>query len=252
MALGSPPDVPQRLAELKAEAALEFARRSAPAPSPYPPAAPKQDLPAWIRPARRILIVGLLVALPFLVLVRGSVYFYAQRGWPSWFALVGAGAATLVVVGVYGAWLARRFTGRARFTAMVQWVALPLVLGFCGRALLYVSRSHAKADAVRAEYRATHPLLRVALSTLVLANRDLLITDLARVPADYPRMGLPVNDGTLHYRQRDGWAHAVDLRTNGRGEVVNRLVELYFRVMGFRTLRHVGTADHLHVELPIQ
>jgi hypothetical protein len=64
-------------------------------------------------------------------------------------------------------------------------------------------------------------------------------------------MGLPVNDGTLHYRQRDGWAHAVDLRTNGRGEVVNRLVELYFRVMGFRTLRHVGTADHLHVELPL-
>ncbi len=249
MALVAPPDVPHRLAELKAEAALEFARRSAPLPSPA--ADPTPGAPAWIRPTQRILTVGLLVALPFLVLVRGSVYFYSQRGWPGWLALVGAGAATLVVVGVYGAWLARRFTGRARFSGVVQWVALPLVLGYCGHALLYISRSHAKADGVREEYRATHPLLRVALSTLVLANRDLLITNLARVPADYSRMGLPVNDGTLHYRQRDGWAHAVDLRTNGRGEIVNRLVQLYFRVMGFRTLRHVGTADHLHVELPL-
>jgi hypothetical protein len=85
----------------------------------------------------------------------------------------------------------------------------------------------------------------------MLANHDLLITDLARVPLDYPRMGLPVNNATLHYRQRDGWAHAVDLQTNGRGAIVNRLVQVYFHVMGFRTLRHVGTADHLHVELPL-
>jgi len=55
----------------------------------------------------------------------------------------------------------------------------------------------------------------------------------------------------LHARQRDGWAHAVDLRTIGRSAIVNLLVEWYFRAMGFRTLRHVGTADHLHVELPI-
>jgi len=28
-------------------------------------------------------------------------------------------------------------------------------------------------------------------------------------------------------------------------------MQLYFHLMGFRTLRHVGTADHLHVELPL-
>jgi len=33
--------------------------------------------------------------------------------------------------------------------------------------------------------------------------------------------------------------------------VKNRLVQLYFWCLGFGTLRHVGTADHLHVELPV-
>jgi len=34
--------------------------------------------------------------------------------------------------------------------------------------------------------------------------------------------------------------------------VRNRLVQAYFWSMGFATLRHVGTADHLHVELPLR
>jgi hypothetical protein len=29
-------------------------------------------------------------------------------------------------------------------------------------------------------------------------------------------------------------------------------VQAYFWVMGFDTVRHVGTADHLHVELPLR
>ena len=54
---------------------------------------------------------------------------------------------------------------------------------------------------------------------------------------------------SLHYVQEDGYIHAVDLRTRGRGEVTNRLVQLYFWTVGLGTLRHVGTSDHLHVEL---
>jgi hypothetical protein len=49
--------------------------------------------------------------------------------------------------------------------------------------------------------------------------------------------------------QEDGYAYAVDIRTLGRPEWRTRLVSLYFRAMGFGTLRHVGTADHLHVYL---
>ena len=39
----------------------------------------------------------------------------------------------------------------------------------------------------------------------------IVMTDAFRVPADYARMGLPVNDRTMHYRQKTGWVHAVDL-----------------------------------------
>jgi hypothetical protein len=104
---------------------------------------------------------------------------------------------------------------------------------------------------VRGYYASLHPVLRLALSTAMLADRDLVITDLARRPEDYPAMGLAANDGSLHYVQRDGWAHAADLRTAGRSEIASRLLQLYFWSMGFATLRHVGTADHLHVELPL-
>ncbi|MGH7644340.1 MAG: hypothetical protein ACREMR_02015, partial [Gemmatimonadales bacterium] len=153
-------------------------------------------------------------------------------------------------VTLYGGWLSRRVTGRARLALVARWVALPLVLCWCGYTLVYVASVNAKSEAVRAGYTATHPLLRVALATLILADGDLVITDLRRAPEDYPRMGLPVNDGTRHYRQADGWAHAVDLRTIGRGEGQNRLVQVSFELMGFTTLRHTGTADHLHVQLP--
>jgi hypothetical protein len=43
----------------------------------------------------------------------------------------------------------------------------------------------------------------------------------------------------------------MDLRTKGRSQARNALTVAYFRIMGFRSLRHVGTADHLHVSLPV-
>src|SRR5439155_146962 len=101
----------------------------------------------------------------------------------------------------------------------------------------------------RAYSRSVHPLLRLALSTAILVDRDILITDTGRLPDDYARMGLLTNTRSRHYKQADGWIHAVDLRTTGRGVIKNRGVQFYFWLMGFDARRHVGTADHLHVEL---
>ena len=84
---------------------------------------------------------------------------------------------------------------------------------------------------------------------LALADRDVIITDMARRLPDYPKMGLRVLERSRHLRQPDGYAHALDLRTAGRGIIRNGLTQLYFELMGFETLRHEGTADHLHVEL---
>ena len=202
-----------------------------------------------------VLKIVLIIALPFGVLVRGSVFIYQHGQTPVWVAVLTAAFLTGGVVTAYAVWLARKFTnrggrgGRALVMPLAKWVALPLVVFYCSYSLLYLASVNAKSEPVRAYYRAVHPLLRLALSTLILVDRDMLITDSGRQPEDYGRMGLPTNNRTRHYKQADGWIHAVDLRTTGRGAIKNRGVQLYFWMMGFDTRRHIGTADHLHVEL---
>ena len=94
-----------------------------------------------------------------------------------------------------------------------------------------------------------HPVLRLAVSTLIHLDKEIIITDSDRMPEDYRAMGLKTIKNSLHYRQSTGYSHALDLRTMNRPEWKNILVQNFFRVMGFRTLRHSGTADHLHVSL---
>jgi hypothetical protein len=237
------------LEQLRAEVDREWRATRRPAPSPASVAPPRSGLGRAVLVA--VLRVAVILLLPFVVLVRSSVFLYARRGAPTWLALACGALLALFVVTVYAAWLSHRLSGRARVGVMAKWVAGPLVVAYCGYALLYLSALHAKSPVVQAEYRAVHPLLRIAVATLTLADRGLVITDLERVPADYPAMGLPVYDGSLHYVQADGWAHAMDLRTSGRSMIANGMRQLYFAAMGFGTLRHVGTADHLHVELAL-
>ena len=190
-----------------------------------------------------------LVALPFLVYVRAAVYAYRHGAHP-WIAILISAILTFGIVSGCVILIARRFRRRARVPTVVKWAALPVVFTWCVYAAFYLSRVNVKSDDVRAYYSAVNPILRVALSTIVLVDPDLVVTDMGRVRKDYRRMKLPVNDRTKHYRQADGYVHAVDLRTRGRGAIRNRVVQLYFWAMGFSTLRHVGTADHLHVQLP--
>jgi hypothetical protein len=236
----------ERLAKLRREAQQEWKRRL------------KQRTREKIGPRewRRLgtaLFQGLLrlvaiVALPFIVLVRGAVFFYEHGHVPTWLALLVAALLTIGLVTLYASWLLRTLTGRKPVLLLAKWVALPLVVFYCGFSLLYLSRVNAKPD-VRAYYTTVHPLLRLALSTWILVDDRLVVTDMRRAREDYARMRLPVNETSLHYRQADGWVHAVDLRTTNRGWFRNRLVQVYFWMMGFDTLRHVGTADHLHVAL---
>ncbi|HET9387556.1 MAG TPA: hypothetical protein VFO67_20645 [Gemmatimonadales bacterium] len=199
--------------------------------------------------------IGLIIVLPFGVLVRGSVFIYEHGHTPVWVAVLTAAFLTAGVITAYAVWLARKFTkaggrsGRGLIVPVAKWVALPLVVFYCGYSLLYLASVNAKSAPVRAYYHSVHPLMRLALSTLVLIDRDMIITDMGRLPEDYAKMGLPTNTRTRHYKQADGWIHAVDLRTTGRGAIKNRGVQFYFWAMGFDTRRHVGTADHLHVEL---
>lgn len=238
--------------DLKLEVLGDWARiESRITGQPAPGAARRPaDLAAALATAAAQLVV--LAVLPFLALVRVASFLYLHHHASPWLALAAGAGCTLALVTAYAAWVSHRLTGRVRLLALARRVALPLVVAYCGYALIYLSSGNAKSDRVRSYYTSLHPLLRVALSTWILVDRDLLITDLTRRPADYPAMGLPVSDGSLHYVQRDGYAHAVDLRTEGRSGVKNRVVQAYFWSMGFATLRHLGTADHVHVELPVR
>ena len=209
---------------------------------------------AWTtaRVVRAVTIAVVTAVLPLVALVRLSSWFYLRLDWPTWGAMGGAITVTVLLVTASAAWFSHRLTGKARLGTLAKWVAVPLVAVYAGYALLYVADTNTKTAEVRAFYRTLHPILRVGLSTLILADAQLVITDLGRTPADYERMGLPVFDRSHHFQQRNGYVHAADLRTIGRSAARNWLVIAYFRVMGFRTLRHVGTADHLHVGLDVR
>ena len=199
----------------------------------------------------RALLVAAALVLPFYVLVGASVMLYRVQSVPTWPALLAGALLTFLILLVYASWVAKRVSGRRRVPANVTKALLAVVGAYALYTLVYLSALNVKDEGLREEYRSLHPLLRVATSTFILFDRELVITDMQRQAADYERMGLPVYERSLHFVQEDGYAHAVDLRTIGRSEWRNFLMATYFRAMGFRALRHVGTADHLHVSLPL-
>lgn len=197
-----------------------------------------------------MIIVSLIA--PFLILIRLSVYLIQVEQWNGWIALgAGAGVTFLFVLIVF-LLLFRKFAGRSWVIKSLVAVSLIMVSGFCIYGLSYLSGVHAKTDQVRDVYRSLHPVLRVAVASVTLADQSLIITDIQRTPDDYKKMGLSPLQSSLHYIQPTGFVHAIDLRTIGHSELRNKTLEFTLKVMGFSTLRHVGTADHLHISLPIK
>lgn len=198
----------------------------------------------------RLVVIGLVLAsLPFVLLVRGGVTAYRAWDVGTWPALALSSVATAGVLALYAWWLARRVGARRRARGVFARAAAGLGLVYVTYALLFVASANVKSEEVRREYRAMHPLLRVASSVVILVDPQAVVTDAGRTPADYRRMGLPASEASLHFVQSDGYVHALDLRTVGRSELRNRAIQATFWMLGFRTLRHVGTADHLHVSL---
>ena len=196
----------------------------------------------------------LILVLPFIILIRGAVYFHLEQGFfPSISILISAGITALLLV-IYFSVIYGKFTKkraqikylRRRFAVIFMLVGFFVLYG-----IVNLSSSNAKSTQVQKEFTELHPILRLSCSTIFLLDRKAIMTDASRVPEDYKKMGLSKKSSSLHYKQKDGYVHAVDLRTNGRWEIRNKALEYYFRIMGFKTLRHVGTADHLHVGLPV-
>lgn len=196
---------------------------------------------------------GLLIMLilPFLVLIRSSVYLYSEYSLNGWLALSLGVMVTILLLLIYAVFVnysLRQSGGIHKY--LRRGIAL-LVIAYCGYGLLYFSGVNAKSAEVESYYQSLHPIMRVTMATTILINEDLIVTDLHRTPDDYRSMGLPVRDQSLHYPQKSGYVHAVDIRTKGRPEWKNKLTEMTFELFGMSTLRHVGTADHLHISLPL-
>ena len=194
----------------------------------------------------------LIIILPFIILIRGSVYIHEQYdpgGYPS---MIGGVIITSVLLVLYftvfyGVF-ARRVGDLGSFKR--RWVIAMLILtGYTIHGLFFISTNNVKSSTLKDELSDLHPLLRISVSTVIMIDKDLIITDASRIPEDYRKMGLPSKSSSLHYRQKDGYSYAMDLRTNSRHEFRNTLLKGYFWAMGFNTLRHGGTGDHLHISL---
>jgi len=195
------------------------------------------------------------MVIPFIALIRGSVFFHEHYQLHPYLSLLSGAAITFLILFIYFTVLYGFIFGRAKLSKkslkMKAIFASLIMFSFLGYALFYLSNTNAKTDQVQEEFTSLHPIVRISVGTILLVDRDMLITDMSRAKEDYKRMGLKTLNNSLHYPQKDGYVHAMDLRTNGRSEFRNWLLKTYFDLMGFNTLRHVGAGDHLHVSLSI-
>ena len=196
------------------------------------------------------LLILALTIVPFFILIKTSIYLNIDQGLNEWVALMGGIGVTVFLLLMYVILLFRKVKNKKLLLRFGLGGVGALVGGFCLYGLLYLSSVNAKSDSVKEVYRSLHPILRVAVATTTLAENELVITDIKRTVEDYAKMGLAPNQSSLHFPQEDGYVHAIDLRTKGHSEFRNFMLTNSLKLMGFKTLRHVGTADHLHVSLP--
>ncbi|MFK8105076.1 MAG: hypothetical protein AB8G15_21345 [Saprospiraceae bacterium] len=193
-----------------------------------------------------------LMILPFIFLIRGAIFLHEEYQMAPSLAILGGAIATIILLILYFSYFYGTLTGKIGSLSSFKWratLALFVVVAYCGNGLLSLSEVHAKTDTVKKEFTSLHPILRLSISTILLIDKDFMLTDASRLPEDYKKMGLKSKKHSLHYRQKNGYVHAFDVRTKGKSNLRNFLLTWYFKLMGMNTLRHTGTGDHLHISL---
>jgi len=198
----------------------------------------------------------LLLILPLLVLVKGTVMSYQAEMSYLTSLLIGGFAAFVVLVTYFIT--IDRVAGRQMFFNI--WIKLGIaaiaVLSFILYSMYVLNDENVKNKYIASQYTQTHPVLRLGLQSWSLFDRKLVVTDIARKLSFYRRNKIRVFHRSLHFPQKylDNKVYALDIRTKRRGKFRNWITQVVFRMMGFKTLRHKknGTGDHLHVELPLR
>ncbi len=203
--------------------------------------------------AWRFLQVAILLITLFVAFNWASLRLYSHYQFEGYAAVLGGMAAGGLLMFLLFTLMYKWIFGKLGSLRGLKWRGLFTIgasMAIVMYMLLHVSGTNTKADEVAREYNELHPVMRTSVGALVLLDRSLIVTDASRTPEDYDAMGLSRYNASKHFVQDDGYVHAVDIRTIGNSEARNERIEFYFRLLGFKTLRHVGTADHLHVEMP--
>ncbi len=197
--------------------------------------------------------VLVLLLLPFLVLIRASVFFHDHYFASPWISLLSGLVLTAFLLFLYFTFFYGRLTGQFGNIESIRrraLIALLLVAVYALHGVLFIKSKNLKTSSLKNEFLEVHPVLRLSVSTLIWIDPSLLLTDASREIEDYDSMGLKRNKNSLHLKQKtSNYVHAIDIRTKGRSEWKNKSLEYYFWAMGFNTIRHKGTADHLHISI---
>lgn len=190
--------------------------------------------------------IGLIAAV--LTGMRAQLMLLARMPDGGWLAAAGG----LLVGGlVLAVALATVFTFRSLKGNLLLLGGVPLLVLIVGGAGIWrFPERHFKDLQTVVEWRQLHPTLRLAVWLVAIEDRSMVLTDIARTPEGYVGMGLEPQRESRHYVGEDGYSRAVDLRVSDAGRLRNWARQGLFLLMGVETVRHVGTADHLHVALP--
>ena len=107
-----------------------------------------------------------LFALPFFLLIRGSVFLHENYALSAWGSMLGGVFMSAALLFVYISYLHNRLAGRAGNAHRTYGLAFALAAVYCLPGLFYLSASNAKEEPVRQEFTSLHPVLRLGVSTL--------------------------------------------------------------------------------------
>ena len=211
----------------------------------------KRSFFSWVK---RLLfsttLISLTVSSTIFLLPRLSIYYTSLQFNP----VISIGLSAIVL---FLFWMiiltiiSFLISGRILINKYVRNTILLSLFAYTGFATFFVNQANFKSSEIQDAYLHLHPVVRLGLTTTILVDSEIMITDGKRTKDDYINWGLTPLQRSDHYIQKTtGYVHAVDIRTIGRPEWKNNLIEFGFKLMGYKTLRHVGTADHLHIYLP--
>jgi len=109
-----------------------------------------------------------LLVFPFILLIRGSVFFHTNYEWSPWLSTLGGVGVTVLTIFIYLTFFRKMFFKSEKTSAAdikVRLIfAVILVLGYALHGILFFSDANAKSKTVQKEFTSLHPILRLSTS----------------------------------------------------------------------------------------